>query len=104
MDEVLDAAGVVAYAEKSVISRSVLTKKGGSLTLFSFDKGEELSEHSAPFDAVIHILDGTAQVTLAGKPHLLKAGQLLVMPARVPHAVLAVERFKMALFLLRAEP
>lgn len=104
MDKVIDAAGVVAYSEKSVVSRSVLSKKNGSFTLFSFDKGEELSEHSAPFDAVVLVLDGEAQVTLAGKPHRLKAGELLLMPAKTPHAVLAVERFKMALFLLRAEP
>ncbi|MBI3296769.1 MAG: cupin domain-containing protein [Elusimicrobia bacterium] len=103
MDEVLDVAKLAPYSEGSVVSRSLLNAPTGSATVFSFDKGEGLSEHSAPFEALIHVLDGEAEVTLAGKPHRLKAGQMLVMPSGIPHAVLAVERFKMLLFLARAK-
>ena len=103
MGEVLDVAKLTPYSEGSVVSRTLLNAPAGSATIFSFDKGESLSEHSAPFEALIHVLDGEAEITLAGTPHRLKAGQLLVMPAGVPHAVRAVERFKMLLFLARAK-
>lgn len=103
MGEVLDVASLAPYSEGSVVSRSLITAPTGSATVFSFDKGEGLSEHSAPFDALIHVLDGEAEITLAGKPHRLKAGQMLVMPSGIPHAVKAVERFKMLLFLARAK-
>ena len=102
MSEVLDAGTLAPYSEGSVVSRSLINAPTGSATLFSFDKGQGLSEHSAPFEALIFVLDGEAEITLAGKPHRLKAGQLLAMPSGAPHAVRAVERFKMLLFLARA--
>lgn len=102
MAEVLDAAALAAYAEGSVVSRALINRKTGSVTVFAFDKGESLSEHSAPFDALVHVLDGEAEITVGGTPHRVKAGQMILMPNGVPHALKAVERFKMTLFLARA--
>lgn len=101
MEKPVDAVTLVAYAEGSVVSRTLINRDTGSLTLFAFDKGESLSEHTAPFDALIHVLDGEAEVTVGGVAHRVKAGQMILMPNRVPHAVRAVERFKMTLFLAR---
>lgn len=103
MGDVLDAADLVAYAEGSVVSRALINRDTGSVTVFAFDKGESLSEHSAPFDALVHVLDGEAEIKLGGVAHRVKAGQMILMPAGVPHAVMAVERFKMTLFLARAK-
>ena len=100
-EPVVDAGALVAYAEGSVVSRALISRESGSVTLFAFDKGESLSEHSAPFDALIHVLDGEAEITVGGVPHRVKAGEMILMPNRVPHAVKAVERFKMTLFLAR---
>jgi quercetin dioxygenase-like cupin family protein len=101
MGEVLDAAGLVAYAEGSVVSRTLINRDTGSVTVFSFDKGESLSEHTAPFDALVHVLDGEAEITVGGVSHRVKAGQMILMPGGTPHALKAVERFKMTLFLAR---
>jgi len=101
MAEILDAASLVAYAQGSVVSRMLVNRDTGSVTVFSFDKGEGLSEHAAPFDALVHVLDGEAEITVGGLAHRVKAGQMLLMPHRVPHALKAVERFKMLLFLAR---
>lgn len=101
MSEVMDAAGLVAYAEGSVVSRTLINRDTGSATVFSFDKGESLSEHTAPFDALVHVLDGEAEITVGGVPSKVKAGQMIIMPGGVPHALMAVERFKMLLFLAR---
>ena len=102
MAEVLDAAALAAYAEGSVVSRALINRPTGSVTVFAFDKGESLSEHSAPFDALVHVLDGEAEITVGGVSHRVKAGQMILMPSGVPHALKAVERFKMTLFLARA--
>lgn len=102
MDEALDAVGLVAYSEGAVVSRTLLKRDTGSVTVFAFDKGEELSEHTAPFDALVHVLDGEAEITVGGVPHRVRAGQMILMPSGKPHAVKAVERFKMTLFLARA--
>ncbi|TBR21661.1 cupin domain-containing protein [bacterium] len=104
MGEVLDAAALVAYAEGSVVSRTLINRDTGSVTAFSFAKGEGLSEHSAPFDALVHVLDGEAEIKVGGVEHRVKAGQMILMPAGVPHALKAVERFKMTLFLARVRP
>lgn len=104
MSEVLDAAGLVAYADGSVVSRTLINRGTGSATVFSFDKGESLSEHTAPFDALVHVLDGEAEITVGGVPSRVKAGQMILMPGGTPHALMAVERFKMLLFLARIEP
>jgi len=97
-----DLAGLVQYADGSIVSRTIAQNDAGTLTLFAFDKGQKLSEHSAPFDAVVQILDGEAELVIGGKRVRAAAGQLVVMPANVPHAVNAVKRFKMFLTMLRA--
>ncbi|RJQ86131.1 MAG: cupin domain-containing protein [Desulfobacteraceae bacterium] len=96
-------ANHVAYAEGSVVSKTLLKKEAGNITLFSFAQGQGLSEHTAPFDAVVYILDGTAQVTIGGKASSVSAGQMLVMPANIPHALLAEDRFKMLLVMIRSD-
>ena len=103
MGEVLDLAKLAPYSDGSVVSKSLINRPTGSATMFSFDKGEGLSEHSAPFDALILVVDGEAEITLAGKPHRLKSGQMLVMPSGIPHAGQAVGRFKMLLFLAKTK-
>jgi len=92
----------VAYAEDSVVSRTLLENRAGTLTLFASDEGQGLSEHTAPFDAVVHVLEGRAEITVGGEVFRANAGDLVVMPANVPHAVRAVERFKMLLIMMRA--
>ena len=98
----LVAADLVAYDAGAVVSRAIIKKSVGTVTLFSFDKGEGLSEHTAPFDALVHVLDGTAEVVVDGTPHRVAAGQFIIMPAGKPHALNAVERFKMMLVMIRA--
>ena len=98
----LKAKGLVAYQKNSVVSKQVLNKKAGSLTLFAFDKGEGLSEHTAPYDASVMILDGKARITIGGKPHSVKKGEMIIMPGGVPHSLKALERFKMLLIMIRS--
>jgi len=94
--------GLVEYARDAVVSRTIAKTRVGTMTLFAFDAGQELSEHSAPYDAFVHVLDGEAALTIGGKPVTAHAGELVVMPADVPHAVKAHKRFKMLLTMLRA--
>jgi len=101
--EVLDLMDLVEYAHGSIVSRTIAENKAGTLTLFAFDAGQGLSEHSTPFDAVVQILDGEAELTIGGKTVHAVAGQLVIMPADVPHAVTARQRFKMLLTMLRAK-
>ncbi len=97
-----DPAQSVAYAEGSVVSKTILDKKeAGNLTLFSFDAGQGLSEHTSPYDAVVHILDGEAEITIDGAAQTVRAGEMLIMPANKPHALLARVRFKMLLIMIR---
>jgi len=98
----LTVKDLVDYAEGSVVSRTVAKNDAGTITLFAFDAGQELSEHSTPFDAFVHVLDGEAELVIGGEPVKARAGDLVVMPADVPHAVRATERFKMMLVMLRA--
>jgi quercetin dioxygenase-like cupin family protein len=98
----LDLADLVKYADGAIVSRTIADGDGGSVTLFAFDAGQGLSEHSAPFDALVHVLEGQAEVTIAGSKTLARAGQLVVMPASVPHALRAMGRFKMLLTMLRS--
>jgi quercetin dioxygenase-like cupin family protein len=100
--EAIDLIGLVDYAEGGIVSRTLAENDAGTLTLFAFDAGQGLSEHSAPFDAVVQILDGEADLTIGGKAVRAGAGQIVVMPANVPHAVKAPQRFKMLLTMLRA--
>jgi quercetin dioxygenase-like cupin family protein len=93
---------MIDYQPGSVVSRQMVKAKGGNVTLFAFDKGEGLSEHSAPFDALVYLLDGTAEITISGKSHHLKQGEMIMMPAHQPHALKATERFKMLLVMIRS--
>jgi len=98
----LKVKDLAAYGKGSVVSRTLIDKKVGTVTFFSFDKGEGLSEHTAPFDALVQVLDGEAEVSIMGKPLLVKAGELIIMPAKKPHALRAVKKFKMMLVMIRA--
>lgn len=98
----LDTAELVAYESGAVVSRTLIKKPVGTVTLFSFDKGEGLSEHTAAFDALVTVLHGAAEVTIAGRAHRVEAGQSIIMPGGKPHALQAVERFKMMLVMIRA--
>src|SRR3989339_196732 len=95
----LKARNLVDYDKGAVVSRTIIEKKTGTVTIFSFDKGQGLSEHTAPFDALVEILDGEAEISVAGKPHKVKAGEFIIMPAGKPHALKAVKKFKMALIM-----
>lgn len=100
--EPLKLESLVTYQKHSVVSKQLLSKKAGTLTLFAFDKGEGLSEHTAPYDASVMILDGKATAVIGGKPHKLKQGDMIIMPAGVPHSLKAPERFKMLLIMIRS--
>jgi len=93
---------LVAYQEGSVVSRTILNKKTGTVTLFAFDEGQSLSEHTAPYDALVCLLDGKAEVTISGKPHNITSGEIILMPANEPHAVKATAKFKMMLTMVRS--
>jgi quercetin dioxygenase-like cupin family protein len=93
----------VEYASGGILSKTVLKKETGNISLFSFARGEALSEHTAPFDAIIQVVDGRGEVTIGGKPFILKAGETIIMPANIPHAVRAVEKFKMVLTMIRSK-
>lgn len=92
----------IEYQAGSVVSKILSKRRTGSITLFAFDKGQELSEHSAPFDAYVQVVDGQGEFIVGGKPHRLAAGQALIMPANVPHAVKAAKRFKMLLVMIKS--
>lgn len=92
----------VQYQSGSVVSKEIIRKDKGTVTLFAFDQGQGLSEHTAPFDALVYILDGEAQITISGNPIPVKAGEMIIMPANKPHALQAVQQFKMLLVMIRA--
>lgn len=91
----------IEYQDHSIVSKTILKKDSGNVSLFAFDKGEELSEHTAPFDAMVNVLDGTAEILIAGVSNSLTVGESIIMPAGVPHAVKATERFKMVLTMIK---
>jgi quercetin dioxygenase-like cupin family protein len=93
---------MIAYQPGAVVSKELVRKEKGTVTLFAFDQGQGLSEHTAPFDAIVQIIDGKAKITVAGSDYHLSAGELIVMPANKPHALKATERFKMLLTMIRA--
>jgi quercetin dioxygenase-like cupin family protein len=101
-ETVLDPDELIAYQDGSVVSRMLVYKPAGTITLFAFDAGEGLSEHTAPYDAIVTIIDGEAEITIAGREFHLKKGQMIIMPANVPHALSAVQRFKMMLTMIHA--
>ncbi len=98
---VFNLAQEIEYSEGGIISKQVLKNQAGNVTLFSFDKGQGLSEHTAPFDALVQIVDGKAEITVGGVSHVLETGQMIIMPANIPHAVVAVEQFKMLLTMIK---
>jgi quercetin dioxygenase-like cupin family protein len=97
---VLDPKELIAYQDGSVVSRMIVYKKTGTITLFAFDKGEGLSEHTAPFDAIATIIDGEAEIAIDKKTFVVKEGQMIIMPANIPHALRANVRFKMSLAMI----
>jgi quercetin dioxygenase-like cupin family protein len=100
--EVLKVASLVSYQEGSVVSRQITKENAGNVTLFAFDVGQELSEHSAPFDALAHVLEGEAEIRISGRAYALSPGDAIVMPANEPHAIKAAQRFKMLLTMIRS--
>jgi quercetin dioxygenase-like cupin family protein len=92
----------IEYSEGGIVSKTVLKKQTGNISLFSFAKGEALSEHTAPFDAMISVVDGRGEVIIGGKPFILLAGESIIMPANITHAVNAVEKFKMVLVMIKS--
>jgi quercetin dioxygenase-like cupin family protein len=99
--QVLKLNEMIAYQEGAVVSRQIAKADAGNVTLFAFDKEQGLSEHTAPFDALVHILEGEAEVTISGQPFTLIAGEAIVMPANEPHALKAKQKFKMLLTMIR---
>ncbi len=95
-------SGLVEYQPGSIVSRQLINKKTGTVTLFAFDAGESLSEHTAPYDALVSILDGAAEVTISGKQFRVQKGDVILMPGGQPHAVNAPEKFKMLLTMIRS--
>ena len=93
---------MVSYQEGTIVSKTLINKDKGTVTLFAFDKDQSLSEHTAPFDALLQVIDGEAEVTIADKKHHLTTGEMILMPANVPHAVNAIEKFKMLLIMIKA--
>ena len=93
----------IEYATGSVVSKTLIKKDIGTITLFAFDQGQGLSEHTAPFDAVVYILDGEAEITIGGQPQIVNAGEMLIMPANISHALRATKRFKMLLVMIRGD-
>ena len=93
---------LVAYQEGAVVSRTLLKRTAGTVTAFAFDQGQGLSEHTAPFDALVHVLEGEAEITIAGTAHRLSAGEMILMPANQPHALTARTPFKMLLTMIRS--
>jgi quercetin dioxygenase-like cupin family protein len=94
-------AGLIEYQAGSIVSRMLVNKDAGTVTLFAFDKGQGLSEHTAPFDALVYVIEGDTEITISGKPMRLKAGDTVIMPANDPHALKAIEKFKMLLVMVK---
>jgi quercetin dioxygenase-like cupin family protein len=93
---------LVAYQDGSIVSKEIINKPTGTVTIFAFDRDQGLSEHTAPFDALVYVLDGETEITISGKPHHLKEGDMIIMPGGKPHALKAVKRFKMMLVMIRS--
>jgi len=98
-----NVATMLDYQDGAVVSREIIKKNTGTVTLFAFDQGQGLSEHTAPFDALVHIVDGSAEISIAGKSNHVKKGEMLIMPANKPHALKAVKKFKMILVMIKAQ-
>ena len=102
LSQVVNLAHLVDYQEDSVVSRTIVDKNTGTVTLFAFGKGQALSEHTAPFDALVYVLEGKAGITISGESFYLKGGETIIMPADKPHAVEALNKFKMMLVMIKS--
>lgn len=102
MTKVLDLENLLTYQEGSVVSRELLKQPGGTVTVFAFARNEGLSEHTAPYDALVYLLDGEAEITISGNTFHLRKGEMIIMPAHEPHALKAVQEFKMLLVMIKA--
>ncbi len=91
----------ISYSKNSVVSQQITRNPSGNITLFAFDEGQQLSEHSSPFDGVVHVVDGSAEVHIGGEPYQVHAGEMIILPANIPHAVYATAPFKMLLTMIR---
>jgi len=100
--EVAKAAELVNYQDGAVVSREIVKKPTGNVTIFAFDEGQGLSEHTAPFDALVQMVEGNAEIMISGQPHQLQSGEMILMPAGQPHALKALKRFKMILTMIRS--
>ena len=100
--KVTSLAGLVGYQDGSVVSKTLIKKETGTVTLFAFDEGQGLSEHTAPFDALVCVLDGEAEITISGNPYVLKSGEMIILPVNEPHSLKAVKQFKMMLTMIRS--
>ncbi len=100
--QAINAVNLISYQAGSVVSREIIKKVNGNITIFAFDENEGLSEHTAPYDAVANILEGEAEIKLSGKSHILKEGEMIIMPAGQPHSVKALRRFKMLLIMIKS--
>ena len=102
LPKVASLSGQMDYQEGSVVSKTLIKKETGTVTLFAFDKGQGLSEHTAPFDALVCILEGEAEITISGSPYLLKTDEMIILPVNEPHSLKAISRFKMMLTMIRS--
>lgn len=100
--KVLKIADLMEYQTGAVVSRELIRKEAGTVTIFAFDKGEGLSEHTAPFDAMVQVIDGKAKIIISGESHIVNTGEMIIMPANDPHALNALERFKMILTMIKS--
>lgn len=100
--EIFNTGNLIDYQENSVVSTEIVKKESGTITMFAFDEGEGLSEHSAPFDAMVQVIDGTLKLSIAGEPYVLNRGDMIIMPANVPHALHAETKFKMILTMIKS--
>ena len=100
--QVVRVAELVSYQDNAVANREIIKKPTGSVTLFAFDEGQGLSEHTAPFDALVQVVEGAAEIMISGQPHQLQGGEMILMPAQQPHALKALKRFKMILTMIRS--
>lgn len=96
-------AGLIGYQAGSVVSREIINTRAGTVTVFAFDRGEGLSEHTAPFDALVYLVEGAAEITISGRKNALSKGEMIILPAGEPHALKALKRFKMLLIMVRSK-
>ena len=102
MPEVTKLNEAIEYQKNSVVSKTIIKQSTGNVTLFAFDQEQGLSEHTAPFDALVYIIEGEVKITIAGQDHLLKQGEMIIMPANKPHALKAITKFKMMLVMIKS--